>query len=76
MVGGCPLRRVSDALREFPLVNLQGGMLMSVELFLAVASFAVAVFALGYMLGQTHAKNRNDRPSPSNLAVILTTNEG
>ena len=49
---------------------------MSVELFLAVASFAVAVFALGYMLGQTHAKNRNDRPSPSNLAVILTTNEG
>ncbi len=53
MVGGFPLRRVSDALREFPLVNLQGGVLMSVELFLAVASFAVAVFALGYMMGSS-----------------------
>ena len=49
---------------------------MSIESLLAVLGYSATIFSLGYMLGQTHAENRNDRPSPSNLAVILTTNEG
>ena len=57
-VGGCPPRRVSDALREFIPVNLQGGLLMSIELLLTVASFAVSVFALGYMLGSSHKNQK------------------
>jgi|GEM_PF-6303767 hypothetical protein len=43
---------------SFISVNLQGGLLMSIELFLAVASFAVSVFALGYMLGIAHKNQK------------------
>ena len=31
---------------------------MSLESFLAVASFAVAVFSLGYMLGSSHRNQK------------------
>ena len=31
---------------------------MSMELFLAVASFAVSVFALGYMMGFAHKNQK------------------
>ncbi len=31
---------------------------MSLELFLAVASFAVGVFALGYMMGFSHKNQK------------------
>ena len=53
-----PPRRVSDALREFIPVNFQGGLFMSIELLLTVASFAVSVFALGYMLGFSHKNQK------------------
>ena len=43
---------------SFISVNLQGGLLMSIEFFLAVASFAVSVFALGYMLGIAHKNQK------------------
>lgn len=58
MVGGFPLRRVSDTLREFISMILQGGLLMSIELYLTVTSFAVSVFALGYMLGYSHKNQK------------------
>ena len=37
---------------------LQGGLLMSIELYLTVTSFAVSVFALGYMLGYSHKNQK------------------
>ncbi len=34
---------------------------MNIETLLAVLGYSATIFSLGYMLGQNHAKNRNDR---------------
>lgn len=38
-------------------------MVMTVEVFVALAGLLLAVFRLGYVLGQDSVKNKDDRPS-------------
>ena len=36
---------------------------MTIESFITFIGCAVSIFALGYMIGQNHSKNQNDRQS-------------